>query len=109
MISKHRKEHSVETALKDKTGIAMSLIRSKGDDKHNNKVVAEGHGCLLISSRPTKEFDSEQNEPCVHCRDWMLKSTLKRHQSKCIVQRVVDVSPLTKRNLILQSDILSGR
>jgi len=46
--------------------------------------------------------------PCVQCREWMLKSTLKRHQSKCIAQRAVEVSPLTKRNLVMQSDILSG-
>lgn len=107
--AKHKNEEEVFAALSDTSNFEMSLLRARGDDKHNCTVIQEGKGCLLIFRRPTKDFQADKYGPCLHCREWMLKSTIKRHQPKCIARRHSAIPNLSKRNLIMQSDIISGR
>ena len=108
--SKHRQEPEVEALLNCKDAnikdTGYIALRCKGDDKHNCKSIAEGKGELLLSRRPTISFTSEDYGPCPKCREWMLKETISRHQPKC---KSGDNTKTSKKNLVLQSQIISGR
>ena len=110
MKLKHSKETTIQEIMnsdnKEFIDRCFNLLRAAGDDRHNCKVIGDGAGELLLSRRPTTAFQSKNFGPCPKCREWMMKSTIPRHQSNC---QSPDQTKLTKRNLLMQSNILSGR
>ncbi|XP_014676676.1 PREDICTED: uncharacterized protein LOC106816566, partial [Priapulus caudatus] len=89
----------------------FNSLRSRGDDRHNCKVINSGKGEVLLSRRPTDSFSTSKYGPCPKCRDWMLLTTIQRHQKKCKKTNKGHKGEETssKRDLLLQSDIMAGR
>ncbi len=109
--AKHADEEGMkrilETNDQNEAGILYDRLRVAGDDKHNCSVIAAGAGELLLARRPTGSFRSADFGPCPNCRDWMKKSTLRKHQKTCRLGQEI-VSSI-KAAMMLQSDILAGR
>ena len=108
--SKHHKEEQMMALLtsdddqhKDQS---FSLLRALGDDKHNCAVIAEGAGEFLLTRRPDSEFTSVDFGPCPKCREWMLKTSLPKHQKKC---NSPDKTKRSRKDILPQSEMISGR
>ena len=95
-----RKKHKIKKP-------AENNLRALGDDKHNNIVLEEKKGELLLSRRPKKDFKASDYGPCPHCKEWLLKTVIPRHQVKCKIKKTE--TKLTKKELIYQSDMMTGR
>ena len=110
LLRKHSKQETIETILKsidkDFVNDTYDKLRASGDDAHNCKVITNGAGELILSRRPVQTFQSQNYGPCPKCREWMMKNSIHRHQVKC---KSPDQTKVSKKNLLLQSNILSGR
>jgi hypothetical protein len=85
----------------------LTILRLKGEHKHNLQVVAKKDGELLIGRRiADDDFDMEAYTPCPNCLEWIRCSTIKRHQPFCPAKADFSVS---KGSLIIQSKILTGK
>ncbi|ESO97052.1 hypothetical protein LOTGIDRAFT_174659 [Lottia gigantea] len=106
--AKHSHIKKVSDAFEDKSGKELNKLRAMGDDMHNRNVITEKKGQLLLLRRPLEQFTATDYGPCPNCLEWISKSNIKRHQSRCIsLENSFGVQ--TKRNLLLQSDVASGR
>ena len=97
--------------IKKEISVKQDLLRYQGDFKHNNRVLKEEHGEIILARR----FDSNQSfnltafGPCIYCLGWLKMDTnVKRHQVNCSGRRpMMDV--LSKWTLIRKAEILLGR
>ena len=81
-------------------------LRKLGDDAHNQEVIRKNKGELLLCRRPTDILCANDFGPCPLCRDWVRLDNIKKHNEKC---KDSDKRRMTKRELLLHSDIISGR
>ena len=86
------------------------LLRASGDNKHNKLVVEKKKGELLLYRRPKGQFHHEDFGPCPNCGEWLLKSSLVKHQKACTAIKTgkCKVSKSSKRNLVLECEIQLG-
>ncbi|XP_033725163.1 uncharacterized protein LOC117315128 [Pecten maximus] len=108
---KHCNEPEVKKvlALKGKQRKTMlAVLRSKGSNIHNENVIKQKKGEILLARRSGKEqFDVTKYGPCPNCFGWLRLSVLDRHQAHCPVNNSsVHVS---KGSLLMQSAVLAGR
>ncbi len=95
-----RKEKMKERKLK------IDLIRLKANHNHNIKVLEKNKGEIMLGCRRNVEkFNVEAYGPCPRCFEWLRLTTIKRHQHSCPAA----VAKMTKGELLVQSDIISGR
>ena len=65
-------ELSSEEDKKGKVAARLEVLRNKGDNQHNVKVLESGKGDLVISRRNAQDlgkqpFDCQEYGPCPHC------------------------------------------
>ena len=84
----------------------FELLRNKGNFIHNERVLREGVGELILVRRPTKNFDVSEYGPCSYCLGYFKKSDLGKHQTNHCHFRHGKSKP---RYAILQSEILMGQ
>lgn len=99
-----------EELIQRKTKLT-NKIRAKGNHQHNIKVITERKGELIILGRPKDKFNHEDLGPCPKCFEWMLKSSLIKHQKTCSSRKedTARKSKSKKKDILLQTDIITGR
>lgn len=99
-----------EELIQRKTKLT-NKIRAKGNHQHNIKVITERKGELIILGRPKDKFNHEDFGPCPKCFEWMLKSSLIKHQKTCSSRKedTTRKSKSKKKDILLQTDIIAGR
>ena len=102
--SNERKEVALQ--IKQKQGI----LRNKGDNVHNQAVLKEKKGELLLARRKKEDkLCIDEYGPCPNCFQWIVLSTsITKHQGTCPA-RNNNVSSWHKGGSIIQAKILSGR
>ena len=82
-------------------------MRRRSDNMHNENVLKKKAGEIIIR-RWLKEgsFCVEDYGPCPCCLEWLRKTMPLRHQKSCVGNRKDN---LTQGDLLLQSDVISGR
>ena len=104
-----RRIQKKEEYIRMKTKLT-DVIRVKGDYKHNLQVLSEKKGEFLVFRRPKDTLTHEMIGPCRKCMEWMLKSSLAKHQKQVLH---IQTKPINKkdlkRKLLLQTDILTNR
>ena len=101
--SNERKEVALQ--IKQKQGI----LRNKGDNVHNQAVLKEKKGELLLARRKKEDkLCIDEYGPCPNCFQWIVLSTsITKHQGTCPARN--NVSSWHKGGSIIQAKILSGR
>lgn len=79
--SKHRNDPEIKDALMKTEKRRFDKLRAKGDDMHNELVLKEGKGELIISRRPV-EFQVIDFAPCYICYEWMNMKYIDKHHKK---------------------------
>ena len=99
-----------KTALVQKKRALQDILRNKGDDLHNCKVLQLKDGEVLLSRRKiSSDFDVSKYGPCIDCREWVLLDCLPQHKLCCPVQNLHGrEEKKTKGQLIMESKILTG-
>ncbi|OWF34468.1 uncharacterized protein LOC110445058 [Mizuhopecten yessoensis] len=109
---KHYNEPEVKKvlALKGKhRKTLLAVLRSKGSNIHNENVIKQKKGEILLARRSGKEqFDVTKYGPCPNCFGWLRLSVLDRHQTHCPVNKNSSVH-VSKGSLLMQSAVLAGR
>ena len=110
MLRKHKDTRQVRAILqctseKEKDKL-KDLLRAEGDHEHNIRVTTDGKGELLLFRRPTEEFDHKDYGPCLVCKEWMLKKSIKKHQKSCKGDNSNCVK--TTRYLTTMADLMKG-
>ena len=85
----------------------VTMLRNKGNHKHNLAVIEAESGELLLSRRPQGEgsFLAASYKPCPSCFAWV--SNLAKHRSytdRCVAKE----GKLTKREVQLKADVHTG-
>ncbi|MEW8545003.1 MAG: hypothetical protein AB2693_15875, partial [Candidatus Thiodiazotropha sp.] len=77
----------------------------------NLQVLSEKKGELLVFRRPKDTFNHEMFGPCPKCLEWMLKSSLPKHQKTCsaYTDNTDKQQRPKKKELLLETDILTNR
>ena len=89
----------------------LAILRNKGNNIHNVKVLQTKSGELLLSRRLNEHeisFSKEDYGPCPSCFEWLRITVIARHQKACPA-REENSETLSKGRLLLQSNIISGR
>ena len=115
-ISKHLKTHKNEEEVKEivecdgseKVKQAKwSMLRNKGDNQHNLKVLSEGTGEIILGRRTFESVNLKDYGPCPGCLQWLkLDKTMFNHQKICPSQQSAGAS---KGELRIKSQVISGR
>lgn len=93
----------------------IRLLRNKGNNLHNNKVLKEKKGQMLLARRSSNTEDASFNcldyGPCPICLEWLRTSVIVRHNKSCPGKNhdASKSAQCTKGALLLQSNIMSGR
>ena len=110
LMNKHIGESEVAAAKEKDDKTRFDLIKKKGNNKHNQEVLKEGKGELILARRPKEAFMSSDYGPCPNCLEWLNVKTLQRHQKKCKSFTTTEIAKKpSKKVLQLKSDIISGR
>lgn len=110
MIRKHKDTEQVKdiitcTNVKKKEKL-KDLLRAEGDHQHNKRVLNDGKGELLLFRRPTMAFDHNDYGPCLVCKEWMLKRSIRKHLKSC--QGDTSTCVKTTRYVTTMSDVTKG-
>ena len=84
----------------------IELLRHSGDHEHNNRVLSQKRGELLLRRRVTEELDISQFGPCPTCYEWVTLGSIMWHQTKCPGNPSWDNK---KGSVITQSLVMCGR
>jgi hypothetical protein len=90
--------------------VLWDLLRNKGDNTHNMKVIEEGKGELILGRRPSSSTVKLENYgPCPGCLHWLhLDIAICKHQKTC--PAIEDFNSFaSKGELLIQSLYISGR
>ena len=129
LINIHSKEDSVKEIIKlqrkkknseskeDKQDVDRVLIvkqdalRYKGDFDHNNRVLKEGRGEIILARRfvGSSVFELDSFGPCPYCLGWVkMDANVKRHQQTCKGRSsIMDV--VSKRAHVQKEGVILGR
>lgn len=91
--SKHRNDPEIKDALMKTDKRRFDKLRAKGDNMHNELVLKEGKGELIISRRPV-EFQVIDFAPCSICYEWMNMKYIDKHHKK-LIQKIRKDLPWT--------------
>ena len=115
-ISKHLKTHGKEEAVKEivqfqgtkkEKQAKWNILRNKGDNEHNQRVLSEGDGEIILGRRTHGSVKLEDYGPCPGCFQWLkLDKTMYNHQKVC-PSKIHDKH--SKGELRMKSLIISGR
>ncbi|XP_072174309.1 uncharacterized protein, partial [Diadema setosum] len=87
-LPQHKNEVEVAAYMAEKPGEKrqrlLTIIRNKGNHKHNCEVLAEDKGGLVVIYRPSHHADPQDYVPCYHCYGWFAKTEMWKH--KCVVK-----------------------
>lgn len=62
----------------------QTLLRNKGDNQHNQSVIKEKDGELIIARRTYGYFDHREYGCCPECLEWIrLKDNYRKHMKNC--------------------------
>ena len=91
--------------------VKQDALRYKGDFDHNNRVLKEGRGEIILARRfvGSSVFELDSFGPCPYCLGWLkIDANVNRHQKTCNGRSsIMDV--LSKRSLIHKANIILGR
>ncbi|XP_041464862.1 uncharacterized protein LOC121415637 [Lytechinus variegatus] len=90
-IMSHDKQ-SKEIQKKVKGSSGNAILRNKGDNMHNVKVLHKKSGELLLSRRLNEDetsFAKEDYGPCPSCFEWLRITIIARHQQNCPASAVM--------------------
>ncbi|KAJ8045348.1 N-lysine methyltransferase KMT5A-B [Holothuria leucospilota] len=90
----------------------LTILRNRGDNEHNNNVMAKKKGEIILGRRPIEGddgyFSIDEYGPCPMCLEWLKVQVIPRHQSTCVADKG-KIHKITKGNLLIQSAVLCGR
>ena len=85
----------------------MANFRKMGDNKHNQQVIEQGWGEIVLGRRPRDDnFDVAEYGPCPSCHEWLRLKTMKDHMRTNHKKDEGANSP--KRDIIVQAQVLAG-
>ena len=95
----------------------IRLLRNRGNNIHNCRVLKEKKGQMLLSRRIGTEearFNCMDYGPCPHCFEWLRITIIPRHSKSCPGKsndnsKAACATTNTKGALLVQSNIISGR
>ncbi|XP_063403047.1 centromere protein F-like [Mytilus trossulus] len=109
-LKKHVKEANEEEKknLKKSLSLKLNLLRNKGDNIHNMKVLKHKVGELILPRRTsTGKFVLNEYGPCPNCYEWMiLNISITNHQKTCPAKTQHDYH---KGSTMVQVGILTGK
>ncbi|KAJ8017713.1 hypothetical protein HOLleu_44683 [Holothuria leucospilota] len=109
-ISIHRKDSEEVKLQKSKERKRLlQILRNKGDNLHNKKVLHKKHGEVVLGRRQNENhgsFSISEYGPCPSCLEWLKLDVIPRHQCP---KRSEKLAHQTKSSLLIQSAVLSGR
>lgn len=83
------------------------LIRNRGNNRHNQKVLAVEEGEILLSRRRNSNtFNIKDYGPCPNCEEWIVLENISKHLTICPCE---EKSSETKGSAIIQSKIMSEK
>ena len=89
--SVHAKEKEVIQLVSAATDAArvrsLTKLRNLGNHRHNQKVLQDGRGTLLVLYCPKPEENPDNYSPCNNCWNYMTEAQLLRHRCKLTSQR----------------------
>ena len=85
----HRDEPDVVKYMTAKTQeeetYHLTMIRNKGNHRHNYDVMEKGQGQLVVVYRPRFNADPKDYHPCRYCFGWFARSEAGKH--RCVAKR----------------------
>ena len=115
-LGQHLKQHPNDPEVRsilDARGkdreIKQEMYRNRGDNRNNIAVENAGEGELLLSRRPSSDFNIADYGPCDKCFLWVLKENLLKHSKSCVARTSTEDEHRTVGDLSASSDILAGR
>lgn len=93
--------------LDKKSKDKMTLLRNKGDNLHNLKVLKCKEGEILLPRRKKGGFQLDEYGPFPNCEEWIvLNSSRTNHQRTCPSK---DESKYHKGSTIIQVVVMTGK
>jgi len=81
---------SINNPDKEKRRRMLTLLRNKGDHKHNKRVMEAKQGELILARRPAgvKSIRTDQFKPCPSCFMWVSDVAKHRsHSNRCVEKK----------------------
>lgn len=83
------------------------MIRNRGNNRHNQKVLAVEEGEILLSRRRNSNtFNIKDYGPCPNWEEWIVLENISKHLTVCPHEEKCSE---TKGSAIIQSKIMSGK
>lgn len=98
---------SINNPDKEKRRRMLTLLRNKGDHKHNKRVMEAKQGELILARRPAgvKSIRTDQFKPCPSCFMWVSDVAKHRsHSNRCVEKN----EKISKRQLMVACEATSG-
>ncbi|XP_078310283.1 uncharacterized protein LOC111116385 isoform X1 [Crassostrea virginica] len=106
-IEEIKENNDKKSGLKKQLHKMQTLIRNRGNNCHNQKVLAVEEGEILLSRRRNSNtFDVRDYGPCPYCEEWIVLQNITKHMTTCPSQ---EKSSATKGSSIIQSKIMTGK
>ncbi|XP_033725026.1 uncharacterized protein LOC117315012 [Pecten maximus] len=78
-------DESSKKGLELKKKYLQNLLRNRGDNLHNKKVLAAKEGEILIKRRKRDNaFNVQDYGPCPDCEEWIVLEYITKHQTSCL-------------------------
>nr|XP_034315953.1 uncharacterized protein LOC117685616 [Crassostrea gigas] len=105
-IDKVKENDEYRSNLKKRLKNLQTLIRNKGNNNHNLRVLAAEEGEILLTRRrKSNQFNVKDYGPCPNCQEWIVLENITKHMVACPIQENID----SKGAAIIQSKIMAGK
>ncbi|XP_062610759.1 uncharacterized protein LOC134272385 isoform X2 [Saccostrea cucullata] len=105
-IDKVKENDEYRSNLKKRLKNLQTLIRNKGNNNHNQRVLAAEEGEILLTRRrKSNQFNVKDYGPCPNCQEWIVLENITKHMVACPIQENID----SKGAAIIQSKIMAGK
>ncbi|CAC5425259.1 unnamed protein product [Mytilus coruscus] len=114
LISRHSKEtevikYEIEKD-KGKNEKMICKLRNLGNYLHNNEVMKEGKGILVVKYRPSEESSLEDYVPCNLCLGYYSHWDIWKHRNRCVMKpenKATKGRVVNKCRLLIQNNKLT--
>nr|XP_034315262.1 uncharacterized protein LOC117685101 isoform X2 [Crassostrea gigas] len=105
-IDKVKENDEYRSNLKKRLKNLQTLIRNKGNNNHNLRVLAAEEGEILLTRRrKSNQFNVKDYGPCPNCQERIVLENVTKHMVACPIQENID----SKGAPIIQSKIMAGK
>lgn len=95
----------------------LTKLRNEGNHRHNNSVLKQCKGDLVVAYRPKKEVSPDTYVPCPNCKLWVVRTDLWKHNRTCKLKKdnsrasvkiASNLKALPKPTSVLFQSVLAG-